>query len=95
MECNMAHTVKALLDRQNAQCGKSFKLGFIDQYPDVGALPPGRQITLLNAYWHRHLASLPTDTIEVRMSLLDDVSVTDWLSNFEQFVVPTVRYYPM
>lgn len=49
----------------------------------------------LNTFWRIELARLPRDTMEAREALIDNVSGSEWLELFEQYVAPTVvRHWP-
>lgn len=50
----------------------------------------GVQRFLINRYWHQEIGLYDENTIDVRMCLIDQGSIDDWLRLFEQCVIPCV-----
>jgi len=50
----------------------------------------GVQRFLINRYWHQEIGLYEENTMDVRMCLIDQGSIDDWLRLFEQSVIPCV-----
>jgi hypothetical protein len=58
---------------------------FYRRCPDV------KSVGSLNAFFRRTLTQYPTDTQVMRSHLDDALTIEQWLSMFEQHVLPTLR----
>lgn len=90
MSRTVAELVKERLERQAPELAQRWEQTYIQSRPDDATLSPDLQIEAVNHFWRVQLGSLPVNTIDERECLVSDASVSDWIRNFEECVIPTI-----
>lgn len=90
MSKTVAHLVKERIAQQDADLAKKWESTFITCRPQDKSLSRQEQIRAINHFWRVQLGGLPTNTTDERECLVDDASLSDWIRNFDECVVPTI-----
>lgn len=80
--------VSKILDVLSPEIAIEFNRRFA--HPQRNSGSESLAVSDLNTFWRIELAKLEQDTITAREALIDNVSGTEWLELFENYVAPTV-----
>lgn len=86
---NLKPSVYGLLVETNPALANYFDLHF-----PVSVLPPNDAVRQVNHWWRMLLASLPIDTLQIRLLLDDTMGATEWTINFRRRVIPLLNQLP-
>jgi len=87
---DLAHELFVRLRQRSDAHAQRFESLFMKQHPNwtTGNLPSlTQQIHIVNEFWRMQLGLMSIDTLSVRSCIADNVTVEDWLSNFERYLI--------
>lgn len=79
--------VRGVLERHDPAAAQAWGECF---HPQEGAVTTHAQLCGVNKFLRLRLGELDKNTVDERMCLTDNQELSDWVRNFETFVVPTV-----
>lgn len=84
---NVYRAVYECLNRHSAVAA----IGWRSKFPlESAVVSVAEQQRNVNTFWRLQLGLLTVNTIKERECLVDEMSFTTWIKDFEKYVVPTI-----